>query len=91
MLPPGLDNRNPHRYGQLTLAVNTQQIKAARIERAQLTLLGMKRAEERQVTNGTVSFDFAIATNLWFFYAYLHDARAVNFKLINSVGKVYSC
>lgn len=91
MLPPGLDNRNPHHYGQLSFNINTQQIKGIRIERVQVNLLGMKKAEERQISNGNATFDFTIATNLWFFYAYLNDARAITCRFIDSVGKVYNC
>lgn len=91
MLPPGLDNRNPHRYGQLTININTQTLKNMRIERVELSLIGMRRAEDRQISNGTAIFDFSIATNLWFFYAYLHDARAINFKLTDTSGRVYNC
>lgn len=52
----------------------------------------MKRPMKRQIAmSRSPSFDFDIGTNLWHFYAYLHDARTLNISFLDCNGKVYNC
>ena len=44
----------------------------------ELSILGMGRGIRKEVgISDCVAFSFDIGTNLWMFYAYMHDARNI--------------
>jgi hypothetical protein len=91
MLPPGLENRPTHKYGELNITITAINIRNGDAMYAEVSLLGMRKGVKRQVSMARQSsFDFSIASNLWHFYAYLNDARALSIHFSDEEDKHYS-